>query len=176
MPGFMICGTGAHPETQTDGRVETRRKYRWILQIPNMTGRPSAWAYLKAANRPKLTLGQIDQWHNQEHIWHEGKTVWNDLTCTFYDVESQPDVSQDIYAWLGQATYDIPNANPQHPRTYKNDVLLKMLKHDGSTSEQWKYCNAWPYDVDWGNLDYTSEELCEVAVIFKYDRAQKVGI
>ena len=176
MPGFIICGTGGHPETQANGKVETRRKYRYILNIPNMEGRPAAWAYVKTANRPKLTLGTLEQHHNQEKVWHEGKTTWNDLTCTFYDVESQPDVSQQIYTWLQNTTYNIPQALPYHPTDYKKDVLLKMLKHDGSTSEQWKYCHAWPYDIDWGNLDYTAEELCEITVIFKYDRAQKVGI
>ena len=174
MPGFNIGGTGAHPETQADGRVETRRKYRYILNVTELGGR--AWAYVKTANRPKLSLGTIEQHHNQEKIWHEGKTSWNDLTCTFYDVESQPDVSQEIYAWLEKTTYSIPEAKPYHPRDYKKDVLLKMIKHDGSTSEQWKYLHAWPFDVDWGGLDYAGEDLCEVTVVFKYDRAQKVGI
>lgn len=174
MPGFNICATGAHPITQADGKVETRRRYRYILNVPEMPNR--AWAYVKTANRPKLTLGTLEQHHNQEKIWHEGKTTWNDLTCSFYDVEDQPDVSQSIYQWLGQTTYGIPDALPFHPQTYKKDVILQVLKHDGSPNEQWKYCHAWPYDVDWGNLDYTAEELCEVAVVFKYDRAQKVGI
>jgi len=174
MPGFIICGTGGQQETQANGKVETRRKYRWIMNVPDLGGR--AWAYLKTANRPKMTLGTIEQHHNQEKIWHEGKTTWNDLTCSFYDVEDQPDVSQSIYAWLGATTYGITEALPYHPRDYKKDVTVKMLKHDGSTSENWKYCHAWPFDVDWGNLDYTAEDLCEVAVVFKYDRAQKIGI
>jgi len=176
MPGFMICATGQDSNAPVSGTVETRRKYRWVLTIPNMAGNPAAWAYLKTANRPKLTLGQIEQHHNQEKIFHEGKTAWNDLTCSFYDVESQPDVSQSIYQWLGTSTYDIQGANAFNPSVYKKDVLLKMLNFGGQTTESWKYCNAWPYDVDWGNLDYSAEELCEVAVIFKYDRAQKVGI
>lgn len=171
MPGFQICGTGAG-EAQANGKVETRRKYRWIMQITDMPGR--AWAYLKSANRPKLTLGTIEQHHNQEKIWHEGKTSWNDLTCSFYDVEQQPDVSDSIYQWLGQSTYDITGATPQHPVVYKKDLTLRMLDHNGGTTETWKYCHAWPFDVDWGNVDYTAEDLCEVAVVFKYDRAQKI--
>lgn len=174
MPGFNICGTGADRNTQVDGKVETRRRYRWVLVVDNMPQRE--WAYLKSANRPKLTLGQLDQHHNQEKIWHEGKTTWNDLTCSFYDVEEQPDVSQGIYTWLQDATYDIPGANARHPRDYKRDVKLRMLDHNGRTTESWKLCNAWPYDVDWGNVDYTAEELCEIAVVFKYDRAQKAAI
>ena len=173
MPGFIICGTGGQAETQTNGRVETRRKYRWIMNITNMQQR--AWAYLKTANRPKMTLGTIDQHHNQEKIWHEGKTSWNDLTCSFYDVEQQPDVSQVIYSWLGTTTYNITGANAFHPSVYKKNIELSMLDASGNTkTESWRYCNAWPYDVDWGNLDYSSEELCEVAVVFKYDRAQKI--
>jgi len=173
MPGFSICGTGSQSETQANGKVETRRKYRWIMNISNMQQR--AWAYLKTANRPKLSLGTIEQYHNQEKIWHEGKTNWNDLTCSFYDVEQQPDVSKTIYDWLQSTTYDIPGANALHPRTYKKNIELSMLDHTGERhTESWRYCNAWPYDVDWGNLDYSSEELCEVAVIFKYDRAQKI--
>lgn len=172
MPGFNICGTGAG-EANADGRVETRRKYRWIMVL-DMPDR--AWAYLKSTNRPKITLGTKEQHHNQEQIWHVGKTTWNDLTCTFYDVESQPDVSQTIYKWLQNSTYDIPGANAHHPRDYKKDVTLRMLDHSGKTTENWKMCNAWPYDIDWGGVDYTSDDLCEVAVVFKYDRAQKSAI
>ena len=170
MPGFNIGSTGAG-EAQADGRVEVRRKYRWILDIPKIGGR--AWAYVKSANRPKMTLGQIEQHHNQEKIWHEGKTAWNDLTCVFYDVENQPDVSKEIYDWLGATTYDIPGANAFHPRNYKNTLTLKTLQAGGEANETWRYYHAWPYDVDWGGLDYSAEELCEVTAIFKYDRAQK---
>lgn len=172
MPGFVICGTGADAQASVSGTVETRRKYRWVLRVNSMTDR--AWVYLKSANRPKLTLGTIEQHHNQEKIWHEGKTTWNDLTCSFYDVE-QPDVSASIYSWLATTTYDITNANARNPSLYKKDVNVEMYAAGGEgPTENWKYCNAWPFDVDWGNLDYTAEELCEIAVVFKYDRAQKV--
>lgn len=169
MPGFNICGSGAG-EAAISGKVEVRRNYRWMLNLVDMP----AWAYVKSANRPKLTLGVIDQHHNQEKIAHEGKTSWEDLTCTFYDVEDQPDTSKSIYEWLEKSTYDIKQANAQHPRVYKKDFILRMLRHDGSTSEQWKYCNAWPFSIDWGGVDYSAEEICMVAVTFKYDRAMRV--
>jgi hypothetical protein len=170
MPGFVICGTGGG-EANVNGKVETRRKYRWILEISNMPNRE--WALLKSANRPKLSLGTLEQHHNQEHVWHMGKTKWNDLTMTFYDVEQQPDVSAGIFTWLQDANYNINAANPDHPSNYKKDATLRMLSHSGATTENWKLCHAWPYDVDWGGLDYSAEELCEIVVIMKYDRAQK---
>src|SRR5512137_54621 len=99
MPGFMICQSGSDSSAPVVGNVEAKRKYRWVLRITNMAGAGGIqpWAYLKSANRPKLTLGTIEQHHNQEKIWHEGKTTWNDLTCTFYDIENQPNVSKEIY-------------------------------------------------------------------------------
>ena len=105
-----------------------------------------------------------------------GKTSWNDLTLTFYDVEQQPDVSAGIFEWLQNDNYNINAATPNHPRTYKKDAELSLLAHTGNPTERWKLCNAWPYDVDWGNLDYTAEELCEIVVIMKYDRGQKVPV
>lgn len=178
MPGFNICGTGAQSETRANGKIETRRKYRWVLQIDKLGNR--AWAYAKTANRPKMSLGTIEQHHNQEKIWHMGKTTWNDLTVTFYDIEQQPDMSKEIFDWLNKNAYSVNQANAHHPSfgggAYKQDVSLKMLDHLGSPAgtDNWKYCNAWPYDVDWGGLDYSADDLCEITAIIKYDRAQKV--
>ena len=171
MPGFNIGGSGS-PNLQVDGKAEVRRGYRWIFEI-DVPQR--SWVYLQSANRPKMTLGTPEQHHNQEKIWHVGKTTWNDITLTFYDVETPIDASKAIYDWLLTSTYDIPNANAFHPRTYKKDATLSMLDHMGSPNEQWMIYHAWPHDVDWGALDYASEEIAKVVTILKYDRAVKTA-
>jgi len=171
MPGFNICGTGALTETNVDGKVEIRRNYRWYMQVSSMTGKE--WAYLKKANRPNMKLGTLEQYHNQEKIWHMGQTTWEDLSCTFYDIE-KPDVSKGIYEWLKSTTYGINEALPLKPSEYKKDVEVHMLDNAGAKTESWKYCHAWPFDVKWNELDYSSEAVMEIDVVFKFDRAQKI--
>lgn len=177
MPGFVIGGTGGYAgiNNSADGKVETRRAYRWIFEVlESMPDQGANLVYLKTANRPELTLGQLDQHHNQEKVWHVGKTEWNDLSMSWYDVEN-PDVSDAIYDWLEAAVYSIPGATPQHPSTYKKQARLTVLNHEGNiqASERWTLWHCWPYRINWNTLDYSNEALLEIEASCKYDRATK---
>ena len=49
---------------------------------------------------------------------------------------------------------------------------LTQLNADGAQIEEWSLKNAWVESVDFGNLDYSSEEMVNVEMSIRYDWAE----
>lgn len=170
MPGFNIGGSGGDP----NGKVETRRSYRWRFTTIEDPNADQGLVYLKSASRPRISFeGPIEQHHQQERIYHIGKTQWDTITMAWYDVEQDPDVSAIIYQWLENSTYNISEANPEHPSVYKKNAKLEMLNHLGSATESWTLLHSWPLNVNWNGLDYETNNLMLIETELRYDRAIK---
>jgi hypothetical protein len=186
MPGFMIGGSGGVADLAgPDGKGEVKRKYRWVMSIlPSAAGGVAGAAsgilldtdllYLKSASRPNYSTDEIDQHHNQENIWHIGKTKWEPIELSFYDMEAAPNISSNIYNWLTKTVNDIAAATVQGPATYKQSCQLTMLDGGGVPTEVWALYHTWPKSVNWNELDYSSNEAAMVNVTLRYDRAVKL--
>lgn len=175
MPGFLIGGSGTmEGKSDPGGRSETKRKYRWIFRIiedNNTSLQEDRFLYLQSAARPNFGTGELAQHHNQENIWHQGKTTWEPIELTFYDGETPYNISGDIYRWLLRSSNIIPNATVYHPQDYKKDCELRMMDSFGGTTERWIVYNAWPKSVNWNDLNYEDDALAMVNVTLRYDRA-----
>ena len=56
------------------------------------------------------------------------------------------------------------------------DVSIDVIDAENNVVETWTLKNAYIASVDFGgNLDYTSDELSEIAVEFAYDWAECAG-
>lgn len=45
----------------------------------------------------------------------------------------------------------------------------------GSITQSWIYQGLYPTDIDFGELDYAASDVAEVSVVFRYDRAYRIG-
>ena len=50
------------------------------------------------------------------------------------------------------------------------DVKIKQLDPDGNPLETWTLFQAYPVEVDFGSLDYSSDSLVEIKVVWAYKR------
>jgi len=174
MPGFMINGTGADKiGGKASATVETRRAYRWVFKDISDGPPAQALVYLKTCSRPHVILEPIEMHHNQERAWFAGKTNWEPITMSWYDMEQDPDTSKGVYDWL-EIVSVIKDANVALPEEYKKTGDLAMLDHAGEVSEQWKIYNCWPHDINWNELDFSSNEIILISISMRYDRAERV--
>lgn len=180
MPGFSIGGSGAATDNGPVSTYDAKRKYRWLFSLDDQegggavsggSGLASAFLYLKEARRPSWNTEPIDQHHNQEKIWHIGKTSWEDIELKWYDME-QPDCSEVIYQWMNNQVNHIMNATPTKPSQYKKRTRLDLLDNAGDEIETWLIYNSWPYKVDSDTLDYGANDLLMWTCTLKYDRAE----
>jgi hypothetical protein len=51
------------------------------------------------------------------------------------------------------------------------EVRIKTLNSDGQVIEEWVLKNAFVTKAEFGNLDYTSEDLVNVSLTIQYDNA-----
>jgi hypothetical protein len=177
MPGFSINSTGGYAGgLAPDGQSEAKRKYRWLFFFTGEAdagNMPTTLLYLEKASRPSWQTEPIDQHHNQEKIAHIGKTSWEDIELTWYDMETPVDCSYEIYKWMGNAINNIPGVIPQVPTRYKRTTSLSLLNNVGTPVENWDIYNSWPFKVNTGDLDYTANDLVRWTCTLKYDRAHK---
>jgi len=170
MPGFNIGGSGGEQIISGPNSVsEPRRTYRWIFETLDGMNQ-NALVYLKTCSRPNVTLEPIEMHHNQERAWFAGRTNWEAISMNWYDIEQDLDTSQSIYDWL-EVTTQIPDANVSLPSTYKKKGKLQMTDHEGSAKETWELHNCWPTNVNWNELDYSTNDIVLISVSMRYDRA-----
>ena len=55
--------------------------------------------------------------------------------------------------------------------TVLGNVVIKQVSADGEIQEEWVLNNAIITKVGWGDLDYSSEDLSEISISFRYDWA-----
>ena len=173
MPGFMINKSGSLTGNHPGSKIEPKRAYRWALEFAGTLGQ-IVTTYLKSASRPELSFGAIEMKHNQETIYHIGQTKWNSpIPIVFYDMEQNPNVSKEVYDWINETTYNVPNANPMRADQYKQIVHIFMLDNLGDTIEGWYLYNAWGSKNGFGELSYEQETIPEVRIDLHYDRAER---
>ena len=172
MPGFNINTTGDGPLNT----AEPRRTHRWVFAT---LGRGQGGSFsraellvLKSASRPKVKFVEAKMDHNQETSYYAGKTEWDPIELTWYDMEQAPDTSLGVYVWL-ETVSQISTANVGHPFTYKQQAQLVMLSGMDAPNETWDLYGCWPQDVDWKGLDYTTSDIQTCVAKMRFDRAQR---
>ena len=54
-----------------------------------------------------------------------------------------------------------------------NHCYIQQIASDASIIEQWDLTNAWVKEVNFGDLDYESDDINEITVKMRYDYAVK---
>ena len=54
-------------------------------------------------------------------------------------------------------------------------VTIEQIDEDGAILEKWNLQNAWVKELTWGELDYSSDELTECTIKFRYDFAEFIA-
>ena len=64
-------------------------------------------------------------------------------------------------------------------RIYKGDssnalgeIAITQINSKGSMIEEWTLVNPYIESVDFGDLDYSSEDLSQLSITFRYDHAE----
>jgi len=177
MPGFNI---NTNAGNQPNARSELRRSHRWIFTAGFLA--PGEYAYLKTAQRPKLSIEPVEMHHNQEVAYFAGKQKWEPLSLEFYDAQNNPDISQRIHDWLVGGSGSVLDAfdggstvSVASPATYKlTTVELSMVDGAGAATESWQLLNSWPHEFNWNDLKYEESNIATVSIILRFDRAIKI--
>ena len=146
---------------------EPLRKNRWLLRFPADLGIQEWWC--KSASRPKITQeGKAIEFLNTE-TYVVGRYKWDAIQVVLRDPIG-PSASQAVMEWVRLHSESV-TGRQGYAAGYKRDVELEMLDPTGVVVSKWILKNVMIDSADFGNLDYSQDDLAEITLSLRYDYA-----
>jgi hypothetical protein len=143
---------------------EPKMKNRYVMEIDSI---PS---YLvKAANRPTIQFETIALDHINVKRKLQGKADWQDITITLYD-PIVPSAAQKVMDWI-RLGHESITGRRGYADFYKKDITFYLLGPVGDKIEQWTLKGAFIQQANFGELDFSSNEVATIELTLSYDYA-----
>lgn len=156
-----------------DPDISFKRKFRWTLAFNTCSGFVPEH-YVKVASRPSLTIEETDIHFLNAHSYIPGKGTWETTDVTYLDVSTQDVGNTVLFSWL-DSVYQFLNSDASvtlkqgsRRKDYEGTGYLELFDGCGSSLEFWIMQNCFPTSIKFGELDYSSSEICEIEVTLRY--------
>ncbi len=146
---------------------EPLKKNRFILRFPADLG-IQEWT-LVSAKRPSINQNPVEIPFLNTSTWVLGRYIWEDITVVFRDPIG-PSTSQAVMEWVRLGSESI-TGRQGYAAGYKRDVELEMLDPTGVVVSKWILKNVMIVDADFGDLDYSQDDLAEITMTLRFDYA-----
>jgi len=142
----------------------------------------------KKVDKPKFQVTESEHTFLNHKFYYPGRVEWQSVNVTIVD-PIDIDAANALQTMIEAAGYVSPSnldlANAQagpggklqtiSKKKFAADVLgeayIQQLDAEGNIRETWTLRNAWIKNIDFGSLDYSSDELVEVTIEIRYDFA-----
>jgi len=143
---------------------EPKMKNRYVMEIDTI---PS---YLvKAMNRPTVQFETISLDHINVKRKLQGKADWQDIQITLYD-PIVPSAAQKVMDWI-RLGHESITGRRGYADFYKKDITFYLLGPVGDKIEQWTLKGAFIQQANFGELDFSSNEVATIELTLSYDYA-----
>ena len=172
-----------------DQGIQPKRQYKWILQFSELGSATGAGASLpqwivKTVSKPSFTIGEASHAFINHTFHFPGKLTWSAIDVTMVDPIT-PNASDALVQAIRASGYQYPNegataAGVSFSKAAATSVLgeVKLIQLGNTINErieEWNLKNAWIKDVNFGSLDYGSDDLVEIELTIRYDWATYSG-
>jgi hypothetical protein len=90
------------------------------------------------------------------------------MTC--YGFESM--TTEKLWDWLNQLHQEIQYGKDYYADQYKRDILIQQLNPAGEVViGTWKLINAFISAINFGEMDYSTEDIVQPQITISYDYA-----
>lgn len=160
----------------SDPTVEPKRQFRFLV---NIGGIPQ-WI-IKTSGKPNFALGETIHPYLNHSFKFPGRVAWEDVSITLVDPVA-PDASREMLNILLNSGYHFPT-DPNDTSTVSKAsavnslgrvVIAQIGADEGDIIEEWELVNAWLKAVNFGTLDYESDDLTSLELTISYDYAQRI--
>ena len=157
---------------------DPKRGFRFRVMIPGID--PNFLWYAKKADKPTVSFGEASHSYLNHTYYWPGRAEWNEVTVTLVD-PIEPALAGNMAALVQAAGYRIPRDSNDFSTMSKASsaeplgvVTIEQIDEDGNILEKWNLSNSWIKELTWGELDYSSDDLTECTIKFRYDWATLV--
>lgn len=160
--------------------VAFKRQMRFLFFVDGVSPfGVTAKAPLKS-QRPNISFKEIPFEHLSETIYMPGKIEYKPISVTLYDTYNPAGRTSEwrnngVWNWIkvfhdsSTATYGF--ATSAGANKFKRTAYLNMYDGSGCLIESWVYENAWPQDVNFNEVDMSSNDVMTIDMTLRYDRA-----
>ena len=124
---------------------------------------------VKAMNRPTIQFETISLDHINVKRKLQGKADWQDITITLYD-PIVPSAAQKVMDWI-RLGHESITGRRGYADFYKKDITFYLLGPVGDKIEQWTLKGAFIQQANFGELDFSSNEVATIELTLSYDYA-----
>jgi len=166
------------------GNTAFKRKYRWTFQVENVGGAGGfniGGQYVKSGNRPQIDIDETEINFLNGKTFIPGKATFNEISFTYYDVAVLKDETvNNLLKWINRvynfeqigASKEIKATQGSYPDSagtgYAGTGVLTLLDGCGFAIEKWQLINCWPKSINFGDLDYSSSDECNIELSLRY--------
>ena len=156
--------------------VEPKRKFRWILSVGDSD--IPAWV-IKKVTKPTFTVSEVKHSFINLSFYYPGRVEYNEIEFTLVD-PVDPDMAASLLDIIKGSGYELPETFAVAKQTITkgeavsrlNHCYIQQIDHEANIIEQWDLINAWVKEVNFGDLDYDSDDINEITVKMRYDFAK----
>ena len=156
--------------------TDPKRRHLFKVTFGNATGLESF--YLKTCTKPSQTINATEHDYLNHKYYYPGKAIWNDVSMTFIDLRDG--TAFELVALLQNSGYLTPDEQSDAAGGLSKEKLvatigeitIDQLDENNEPVDTWTLYNAFPIEINYGELDYSSDETVEVSVTWKYDYAK----
>ena len=163
--------------------TDPKRKFRWFVQFGDLGGgEESLQLAAKTVDKPKFEISSTDHKFINHTFFFPGRLTWEPITATFVDIGGDSDIADILNGVMIGSGYspptDLKSCKPSITKeasvsAFGNEFKIIQVGEAGDPVEQWSLFNAWVSKIEYGSLDYTSEELVDITMTIVYDHAVK---
>jgi hypothetical protein len=165
------------------GTAAFKRKYRWTFQVENVGGAGGfniGGQYVKSGNRPQIDIDETEINFLNGKTFIPGKATFNEISFTYYDVAVLEDATvNSLLRWINRVynfeqiggtkqIYATQGSYPDIGSGYAGTGVLTLLDGCGFAVEKWQLINCWPKSINFGDLDYSSSDECNIELSLRY--------
>lgn len=140
--------------------------WRFRVQFSSL---PDVSFYAKAMNMPTIDNAPITIDYGNTQMKVKGKTKWNDIELTMYAYEGL--TIDQLWNYMNDLHQKIDEGVDRYGDSYKLDILLQILKPDDTLLATWTLTGAFANLINFGDFDYSSEEVVQPRLTISYDYA-----
>mgnify|MGYP001211588861 CR=1 FL=1 len=158
-----------------------KRSYRFLLSIggggSGIGGEENSWLVTQV-KKPSVTVGEVSHKYLNHTFYYPGRVEWDTVDVTLVDPVS-PNASGMLAKILEDSGYLIPGNSTATTAITKEKavdalgvVTIKQIGNDSNEPvETWVLHNAFVTNIDWGELNYESDDLTNITITLRYDYA-----
>jgi|6_EtaG_2_1085325.scaffolds.fasta_scaffold08146_2 hypothetical protein len=158
--------------------TEPKRSFRWVFSLGQGTDNQIESYFVKSVKKPSFTINEIEHQFVAHRFYYPSRVTWNTCELTFVD-PVQPDTSAilaNIFVDAGYRspiTQDIAEFSLSKGKFADKigQPIITALDAEGEDIEAWTLWNAWITALDFGQLDYNTDELVVISMTLRYDYA-----